>query len=125
MSASEIILERMKTHPEEFVALDGEITHGTWSILINNVKSWATPEEIKAIADGMAQARRLLADEVALKILSGEYYESAPFEQPNLFYRHPYNQHKTTEELNQELMIAEMKKQMREVIAKKKAQLSK
>ena len=89
-TASDIILERLKTHPEEFVRLDGDITQGgTWSILINNASGWATPEEIKAINDGMVQARRLLADEIALKILSGEYYDPPEL---NLGYNHPYNQ---------------------------------
>ena len=92
-TASDIILERLKTHPEEFVRLDGDITQGgTWSILINNASGWATPEEIKAINDGMVQARRLLADEIALKILSGEYYDPPEL---NLNYNHPYNQRKT------------------------------
>jgi predicted metalloprotease len=75
-TATKIILERLKTHPEEFVRLDGDIAQGgSWSILINNANRWATPEEIKDIDEGMIQARRLLADQVALQILSGEYYE--------------------------------------------------
>lgn len=87
--ASDIILERLKTHPEEFVHVDGDITHGTWSPLINNMPRWATPEEIKAIEEGIIEARRTLANEVAMKILSGEYYTTEPLEP--LAYQHPYN----------------------------------
>lgn len=87
--ASDIILERLKSNPEEFVKLDGDIIHGTWSPLINNVSSWATKEEIKAIEEGMIEARRTLANEIAMKILSGEYYTTEPLEP--LDYQHPYN----------------------------------
>ena len=89
-TASDIILERLKTHPEEFVHLDGDISSGgTWSILINNASRWATPEELKSIEEGMIQARRTLADQIALQILSGEYYDPPEI---NLNYTHPYNQ---------------------------------
>ena len=87
--ASDIILERLKSNPEEFVKLDGDISHGTWSPLINNVSSWATKEENKAIEEGMIEARRTLANEIAMKILSGEYYTTEPLEP--LAYQHPYN----------------------------------
>ena len=89
-TASDIILERLKTHPEEFVHLDGDISSGgTWSVLINNASRWATPEELKSIEEGMIQARRTLADQIALQILSGEYYDPPEI---NLNYTHPYNQ---------------------------------
>jgi predicted metalloprotease len=75
-TAIQIILERLKTHPEEFVRLEGNIFQGgTWSILINNANRWATPEEIKELDEAMIQARRTLANQIALQILSGEYYE--------------------------------------------------
>jgi hypothetical protein len=90
MSASDIILARLKTHPEEFTSLShGVNINGKWAPLLESISDWATPEESRKIADGMAQARRLLADEVALKILSGEYYEPDPRQE--LFYQHPYN----------------------------------
>lgn len=87
MSASDIILARLKTHPEEFITLaEGVNINGKWSPLLESLSDWATPEESREIADGMIQARRLLADQVALQILSGEYVEP-----PTLRYEHPYN----------------------------------
>lgn len=76
MSASDIILARLKTHPEEFMTLaEGVNINGKWAPLLESLSDWATPEESREIADGMIQARRLLADQVALQILSGEYVE--------------------------------------------------
>ena len=70
--------------------MDGDISSGgTWSVLINNASRWATPEELKSIEEGMIQARRTLADQIALQILSGEYYDPPEI---NLNYTHPYNQ---------------------------------
>jgi hypothetical protein len=118
-TAVNIILERLKTHPEEFVRLDGDIHQGgTWSPLVNTMHTWATPEEMKEINESMVQARRLLADEVALKILSGEYYELTP--KDSLFYHHPHNpvttgQTYTVANLKEETLDAyhaEMKKEM-------------
>lgn len=126
-TATKIILERLKTHPEEFVRLDGDIHQGgTWSPLVNTMHSWATPEEMKEINEGMVQARRLLADEIALKILSGEYYVSDP--RQDLFFQHPYNtagQAYTVKDLKKETLDvyhAEMKKQMVAEINKLKIQ---
>lgn len=103
--ASDIILERLKTHPEEFVHVDGDITHGTWSPLINNMPRWATPEEIKAIEEGIVEARRTLANEIAMKILSGEYYMTEPLEKSNLFYQHPYNTQTQVEQTQMKRMM--------------------
>ena len=74
--ALDIMLERLKTHPEEFVSLLEDIkVDGKWSPLLQSVSLWATPEDIKELEEAMLQARKLLADQVALQILSGEYYE--------------------------------------------------
>ena len=87
MSASEIILERLKTHPEEFVSLaEGIKMDGKWSPLLESLNDWASPEENNSIANGIIQAKRLLADQIALQILSGEYIQP-----PTLKYQHPYN----------------------------------
>ena len=75
LPAIEIILERLKTHPEEFVTFDGTLSNGKWYPLIEFMKSWATDEEQKIVNDALNEGRRELANQVALKILSGEYYE--------------------------------------------------
>jgi hypothetical protein len=89
LPAIEIILERLKTHPEEFVTFDGTCSNGKWYPLIEFMKSWATDEEQKIVNDALNEGRRELANQVALKILSGEYYEPDPRQE--LFYQHPYN----------------------------------
>ncbi len=87
--ALDIILERLKTHPDEFVSLVEDIkVYGKWSPLLQSINDWATPEEVKDVEDAMKQAKKLLADQVALQILSGEYYEPP---QVKLAYNHPYN----------------------------------
>lgn len=108
--ASDIILERLKSNPEEFVKLDGDIIHGTWSPLINNVSSWATKEEIKAIEEGMIEARRTLANEIAMKILSGEYYTTEPLEP--LAYQHPYNSSTLTLDTSQKMSEIQLRRMM-------------
>jgi hypothetical protein len=87
--AIDIMLERLKTHPEEFVSLLEDIKiDGKWSPLLQSTSLWATPEDIKQLEEAMLQARKLLADQVALQILSGEYYEPP---QIKMAYAHPYN----------------------------------
>jgi len=87
--ALDIMLERLKTHPEEFLSLVEDVKiDGKWSPLLQSTSLWATPEDIKQLEEAMAQARKLLADQVALQILSGEYYE---LPQIKLAYQHPYN----------------------------------
>lgn len=108
--ASDIILERLKTHPEEFVKLDGDIIHGTWSPLINNASRWATEEEIKAIDEAMIEARKLIANEIAMKILSGEYYTTEPLEP--LAYQHPYNSSTLTLDTSQKMSEIQLRRMM-------------
>ena len=87
--ALDIILERLKTHPEEFVSLVEDIkVYGKWSPLLQSINDWATPEEVKDVEGAIKEAKKLLADQVALQILSGEYYEPPQVE---LAYNHPYN----------------------------------
>lgn len=94
MSASKIILERMKTHPEEFVSLTEDIKlYGKWGTLLQSLKDWATPEEAQDITESMAKAKRLLADQVALQILAGEYISDEPIQKA---YQHPYNNQNIT-----------------------------
>lgn len=87
--ALDIILERLKTHPDEFVSLVEDIKlYGKWSPLLQSMSEWATPEEIKTLDEAMKEAKKLLADQTALQILSGEYYATP---QVKLAYEHPYN----------------------------------
>ena len=52
-----ILLERMKTHPEEFVD-DGLLGATKWSGVLNYYDSVLTSEEKKAIQEGMLQIKR-------------------------------------------------------------------
>ena len=111
MSASEIILERLKTHPEEFVSLSDDVAiDGKWSPLLQTLTDWATVEELNSITEGMTQAKRLLADQIALQILSGEYIQP-----PTLKYEHPYNKS------HQQLIDKETKAQMLKALEEYKA----
>ena len=72
LSGLEIILDRMKSHPEEFVTFDGTITNGRWAHILNASKGWATEEEKRLIDDAYIEARRELVNQEALRTLAGE-----------------------------------------------------
>ena len=72
LSGLEIILDRMKSHPEEFVTFDGTITNGRWAHILNASKGWATEEEQRLIDDAYIEARRELVNQEALRTLAGE-----------------------------------------------------
>lgn len=70
LSAIEILIERTKTHPEEFI--DGQLGKmGKWGDLINNFSPCMTPEERDALAAAMTEAKRTLFNEAVMKRLVG------------------------------------------------------
>lgn len=75
LSAVEILIERTKTHPEEFS--EGQLNkHSKWGDLINNYSPCMTPEERAALATAMTEAKRTLFNEAVMKRLVGTDGES-------------------------------------------------
>lgn len=66
-----ILLERMKTHPEEFVS---DLNHGNtkWSRLVDFYENVLTHEEKKAIKDGIVELNRAKFTEKVLEMLMDE-----------------------------------------------------
>ena len=70
LSAIEILIERTKTHPEEFS--EGQLNkHSKWGDLINNFSPCMTQEEREALAAAMTEAKRTLFNEAVMKRLVG------------------------------------------------------
>jgi predicted S18 family serine protease len=69
LSAIQILIERTKTHPEEF----NEKTYGKikWDDLINNYSPCMTQDERDALAAAMTEAKRTLFNEAVMKRLVG------------------------------------------------------
>lgn len=66
LNGLEILIARMKTHPEEFV-LDGR-----WADLIAKVDKHLTEEERQAVKDGFTGIARDTFNEVIMKAIAGE-----------------------------------------------------
>ena len=70
LSAIEILIERTKTHPEEFS--EGQLNkYSKWDDLINNYIPCMTQEEREALAAAMTEAKRTLFNEAVMKRLVG------------------------------------------------------
>ena len=70
LSAIEILIERTKTHPEEFE--EGQLNkYSKWGDLINNFSPCMTAEEKDALAAAMTEAKRTLFNEAVMKRLVG------------------------------------------------------
>ena len=75
LSAVAILIERTKTHPEEFE--EGQLNkYSKWGDLINNFSPCMTPEERDALAAAMTEAKRTLFNEAVMKRLVGTDGES-------------------------------------------------
>jgi hypothetical protein len=75
LSAIEILIERTKTHPEEFS--EGQLNkYSKWGDLINNFSPCMTQEEREALAAAMTEAKRTLFNEAVMKRLVGTDGES-------------------------------------------------
>jgi hypothetical protein len=70
LSAIQILIERTKTHPEEFE--EGQLNkYSKWGDLINNFSPCMTQEEREALAAAMTEAKRTLFNEAVMKRLVG------------------------------------------------------
>jgi hypothetical protein len=67
--AIEILIERMKTHPEEFYR------SSRWCNLVNDFDRFLTPEDKKAFENGVAECRRTELTEIVLDRLTTETKE--------------------------------------------------
>lgn len=79
----DVLLERMKTHPEEF---SEGIESSRWGKILETYSDCLTTEERKKLADGVHSARRQMLNEAIMKRLAGEDEPSfLPIEAPNRF----------------------------------------
>lgn len=71
-----ILLERMKTHPEEF-ANGGDVTwRGTrWDNVIKNATTFMTEEELFKLEKGLKECARTMFNGRVLEILAGQDVE--------------------------------------------------
>jgi hypothetical protein len=66
----EIILERIKTHPEEFcVKGGGFLGNGKWSRILENYEQHLAPEDVKAIDDAIDKIQQDYFTEEVMTIL--------------------------------------------------------
>ncbi len=72
LNGLEILIARMKTHPEEFV-LDGR-----WADLIAKVDKHLTEEERQAVKDGFTGIARDTFNEVIMKAIGDTEYDDVP-----------------------------------------------
>ena len=86
LTGLEILLDRMKTNPEEFlkdnsVPYEGEMFGGKWNDLISYAWRIATEEERQMLEDARREFYRDDFNERVMKRLAGE--EMKPIEQPS------------------------------------------
>jgi hypothetical protein len=67
-TGTQILVERMKTHPEEFVDGFGN----KWAQVMAMANEWLPDEDKKAIGQAYKEARVSLFNETVLKTLAGE-----------------------------------------------------
>ena len=71
LAGVEILLERMKTNPEEFI----EGGYSKWSRVLDSGWAVMTAEEQKALQDGMNEAKRDHFNGEVMRVLSGDVEE--------------------------------------------------
>ena len=69
LTGVEILLERMKTNPEEFVGVEGG--YSKWGQLMNGSWDTFTAEEQKALKDGLTEAKREHFNGEVMRVLAG------------------------------------------------------
>ena len=68
-----LLLERIKTHPEEFVHSGSQLfgTNGRWQLLIGSYESYLKPEDRDALRDAMNEVMAEKFTEAVMKELMG------------------------------------------------------
>ena len=82
-----ILLERIKTHPEEFVApYDGEFTRrrAKWDALLNNASSFMTEDEFFKLEKGLRDCARTIFNGKVLEVLAGQGHDELGVELKNM-----------------------------------------
>ena len=82
-----ILLERTKTHPEEFVApYDGEFTRrrAKWDALLNNASSFMTEDEFFKLEKGLRDCARTIFNGKVLEVLAGQGHDELGVELKNM-----------------------------------------
>ena len=75
LTGVEILLERMKTNPEEFI----EGGPSKWSQVMNNAWDILTEQERKALEDGAKEAKREHFNGEVMRVLSGNVDEGESY----------------------------------------------
>ena len=75
LTGVEILLERMKTNPEEFI--EGGLSK--WSQVMNNAWDILTEQERKALEDGAKEAKREHFNGEVMRVLSGNVDEGESY----------------------------------------------
>jgi hypothetical protein len=81
-----ILLERMKTHPEEFVTdYDREFTRkkARWDGILNNASSFMTEEEFFKLEKGLRDCARTVFNGKVLEVLAGQGHDELGVELKN------------------------------------------
>lgn len=77
----EIMLKRMKTHPEEF------IVEGKYTAAFHRAKPYLTDEEVEAVKTALAEAHRVFFTGEVMSIMAGE--DDAISSMPKTYSPHP------------------------------------
>ncbi len=77
LTGVEILLERMKTNPEEFVGVEGG--YSKWGQLMNGSWDTFTAEEQKALKDGLTEAKREHFNGEVMRVLAGDVEETVTY----------------------------------------------
>ena len=85
LAGVEILLERMKTNPEEFV----EGGYSKWSRVLDSGWEIFTEEERTALQNAHKEAKRDHFNGEVMRVLAGDHYvdESVPMTDPNAVYK--------------------------------------
>jgi hypothetical protein len=75
LTGVEILLERMKTNPEEFLGIDGG--YSKWGRVMLMGREFFTEEERKALDSGLIGARREMFNSEVLRVLTGNDEQEA------------------------------------------------
>jgi len=97
-----ILLERMKTHPEEFVtSYDGEFTRrrAKWDALLDNASSFMTEDEFFKLEQGLKECARTIFNGKVLEVLAGQGHDELGVELKNMPASGILNQQSLQQEL--------------------------
>jgi ABC-type lipopolysaccharide export system ATPase subunit len=77
LAGVEILLERMKTNPEEFV----EEAISKWAIVLSNVSGVLNDEELKALEEALKELKRNHFNGEVMRVLAGDVEETTDLQE--------------------------------------------